>query len=231
MSFLVASSVFVGFTAVCYFLLGIRMIGGEREVGSIPLGAAFLVIAVWVFGGAVEMMATSETVFTAGRVGHYVGTALVPVFILLCFREITGRSTSRRTVIELLILPSISIVVAATNTWHEFMWYLPATNAAGEFLTRPVEFGPWFKFVHMPYGYAVVATSILTLILHSSAVAPSQRRGLLLLLVLGQAARRPRLGEVDSRAPSRRRRQGAQPLDRLQRRLRVTDRGLRLCQA
>ncbi|MDH3439819.1 MAG: diguanylate cyclase [Gammaproteobacteria bacterium] len=181
MSFLVATSVFVGFTAVCYFLLGVRMIGGQRDVGSIPLGAAFLVIAVWVFGGAVEMMATSETVFTVGRVGHYVGTALVPVLILLCFREITGRSTSRRTLIALLILPIISIVVAATNTWHEFMWHLPATNAAGEFLTRPVEFGPWFRFAHMPYGYAVVVTSILTLVLHSSAVAPAQRRGLLLL--------------------------------------------------
>jgi len=181
MNLVVAMSVIVGFSAVCYFLLGVRLIGGKREMGSVPLGFAFLVIAWWVFGGALEMMARSESVFLVGRVGHYIGTALVPVFILLCFREFIGRETSSRTVTELLIIPLLSIVIAATNSWHELMWYLPNVNAAGEFLVRPTEFGPWFRFIHLPYGYVVVGTSIMTLVMHSSAVAPSQRRGLLLL--------------------------------------------------
>lgn len=181
MNLTVAISVFLGFTAVCYLLLGIRLVSGKREIGSIPLGAALLVIAFWVLGGAVENMATSFVWFTAGRIGHFVGTALVPVLILLCFREFTGAITSRRTVIELMIIPALSIVVAATNYWHEFMWFLPATNAAGEFLTRPVAWGPWFRYIHLPYGYAVVGTSIFTLVMHSSAVAPAQRRGLFLL--------------------------------------------------
>jgi diguanylate cyclase (GGDEF)-like protein/PAS domain S-box-containing protein len=181
MNLVVAMSVIVGFSAVCYFLLGVRLIGGKREMGSVPLGFAFLIIAWWVFGGALELMAQSEAVFLLGRTGHYVGTALVPVLILLCFREFIGRTTAKRTVIELLIIPVLSIVVAATNSWHEFMWYLPNVNAAGEFLVRPAEFGPWFRFIHLPYGYVVVGTSILTLVMHSSAVAPSQRRGLFLL--------------------------------------------------
>ena len=151
MSLTVAVSVFVGFSAVCYFLLGVRLAGGNHQFGSAPLGFAFLVIAWWVFGGAIELMATSESVFLVGRVGHYVGTALVPVFILLCFREFTGRTTSTRTVFELLIIPVLSIVIAATNSWHEFMWYLPNTDADGVFLSRPSEFGPWFSFVHLPY--------------------------------------------------------------------------------
>ena len=85
------------------------------------------------------------------------------------------------TVIELMIIPLMSIIIAATNYWHVFMWYLPIANAAGEFLTRPVAWGPWFQFVHLPYGYAVIGTSIFTLVMHSSAVAPAQRRGLFLL--------------------------------------------------
>ena len=181
MNLMVIIAVLLGFSAVCYFLLGLRLMGGKREIGSLPLGMAMLVIAMWVLGGAVEVMATNFVAFTVGRVGHYVGTALVPVFILLCFREFTGRVTSKRTVIELMMIPILSIIVAATNYWHEFMWYLPATNAAGEFLTRPIEFGPWFRYVHLPYGYAVIGTSVFTLIMHSSAVAPSQRRGLFLL--------------------------------------------------
>lgn len=181
MNLMVVIAVLLGFSAVCYFLLGLRLMGGKREIGSVPLGAAMLVIACWVLGGAVEIMATSFTAFTVGRVGHYVGTALVPVLVLLCFREFTGRVTSTRTVLELMVIPALSIVIAATNYWHEFMWYLPATNAAGEFLTRPVAFGPWFRYVHLPYGYAVIGTSVFTLIMHSSAVAASQRRGLFLL--------------------------------------------------
>ncbi|MDH5344324.1 MAG: diguanylate cyclase, partial [Gammaproteobacteria bacterium] len=68
-----------------------------------------------------------------------------------------------------------------------------AITASGDFLARPEEWGPWFWFVHLPYGYAVTATSIFTLIMHSSAVAPSQRRGLFLL---GGAATVPILAVV-----------------------------------
>jgi diguanylate cyclase (GGDEF)-like protein/PAS domain S-box-containing protein len=189
----VAMSVLLGFSAVCYFMLGVRLVGGKREIGSLPLGCAFIVIAYWVFGGAIEIMATSLPLFTIGRVGHYVGTALVPVFILLCFREFTGNTTSTRTVVELLIIPFLSITIAATNYWHEFMWYLPATNAAGEFLTRPTAFGPWFNYIHLPYGYLVIGTSIFTLIAHSSAVAASQRRD---LFMLAGAASVPIIGVV-----------------------------------
>jgi diguanylate cyclase (GGDEF)-like protein/PAS domain S-box-containing protein len=193
MNLSVTLSLLLGFSAVCYFLLGVRLMSGKREIGSLPLGVTFLVIAIWVFGGAVEMMATSYVAFSVGHVGHYLGTALVPVALLMCFREFTGRTTSTRTIIALLIIPVLSIIVAATNYWHEFMWSLPATNEAGEFLTRPVEFGLWFKYVHVPYGYAVTGTSIFTLMMHSPAVAPSQRRGLFLL---GGAAIVPVIGIV-----------------------------------
>ncbi len=181
MNLSVTFSLLLGFSAVCYFLLGVRLLSGKREIGSLPLGVTFLIISLWVLGGAVEMVATSFVAFTAGRVGHFIGTALVPLTLLLCFREFTGRSTSARTIVALLIIPVLSIVVAATNYWHEFMWYLPATNEVGEFLTRPREFGPWFNFVHLPFGYAITGIGIATLVMHSPAVAPSQRRGLFVL--------------------------------------------------
>lgn len=181
MNLQVAMSVLLGFSAVCYGLLGIRLLSNKRDIGSLPLGMALLVIACWVFGGALELMATSFTVFSIGRVGHYVGTALVPVLMLLCFREFTGRATSRRATAALLVVPLLTIVVAASNHLHHLMWSLPATNAAGEFLTRPRQFGPWFHYVHLPFGYVVMGTSILTLITHTTAVAKSQRRALLLL--------------------------------------------------
>ncbi len=134
-------SLLLFFTAVCYGLLGIRLLGGKREVGSLPVGATFIAIGIWVLGGVVELVAPNFLVFSIGRTGHFLGTALVPVTILICFREYTGAQTSRTMIAALLILPVLSILVAATNSMHEMMWYLPATNDAGEFLTRPVRLG------------------------------------------------------------------------------------------
>lgn len=168
--------------AACYLLLGIRLIASRREIGSVPIGVLFIVVSIWVMGGAIELMSTSYEVFSIGRTGHFIGTSLVPIVAFVCFREYTGAETPTRLLILLLIIPVFSVTLAATNQFHEFMWYLPATNELGEFLTRPEKWGPWFLFVHAPYSYALVAAAIITLAIHSSAVAPAHRRGLFLLI-------------------------------------------------
>ncbi len=182
MSFDFALAGILIFCAACYLLLGSRLIASKREVGSVPIGALFVVISFWVVGGAVELLSETFTGFTVGRTGHFVGTALVPVVAYVCFREYTGADTPVRTMIMLLIIPLLSITLAATNVYHEFMWFLPAANEAGEFLTRPNRWGPWFLFIHLPYSYAVIGAAMLTLFVHSSAVAPAHRRGLFLLI-------------------------------------------------
>jgi diguanylate cyclase (GGDEF)-like protein len=83
--------------------------------------------------------------------------------------------------VMLSIIPLASVLLAATNFDHELMWYLPIANEAGQFLTRPERWGPWFLYIHLPYSYAVFGAAVLTLLSHSSAVAPAHRRGLLLM--------------------------------------------------
>lgn len=175
-------SILLIFSAACYVLMGISMITARREVGSVPLGMLFVIISFWVMGGAVELMSESFTVFSIGRTGHFIGTALLPLAAFVCFREYTGAATPLRTIVLLLIVPAVSISLAATNQYHQFMWHLPAANEAGEFLTRPVKWGPWFLFVHAPYSYALIGAAMFTLMVHSSAVAPAHRRGLFLLV-------------------------------------------------
>ena len=170
------------FSAACYVLLGFRLIAARREVGSMPIGVLFLVISVWVIGGAVELLSDSFLVFSVGRTGHFVGTALVPIVAYVCFREYTGVETSSSRLALLMIVPVISVTLAATNVYHELMWYLPIADEQGRFLTRPAEWGPWFLFVHLPYSYLVIAAAMLTLLVHSSAVPPGHRRGLFLLV-------------------------------------------------
>jgi diguanylate cyclase (GGDEF)-like protein len=177
-----ALSVLLIFAAACYLVMGMRLVASKREVGSMPIGVLLVVVSIWVMGGAIELLSSTFGVFTIGRTGHFIGTALVPIVAYVCFREYTGSTTPIRTLVLLLVIPTISVVLAATNAHHEVMWFLPIANEAGEFLTRPDRWGPWFLFVHLPYSYAIIGTAILTLIAHSSAVAPAQRRGLFLLL-------------------------------------------------
>lgn len=177
-----ALSILLIFTAACYLVMGMRLVASKREVGSMPIGVLFVVVSIWVMGGAIELLSSTFAVFTIGRTGHFIGTALVPIVAYVCFREYTGSTTPIRALILLMIIPLVSIMLAATNVYHEAMWFLPIANEAGEFLTRPDHWGPWFLFVHLPYSYAVIGAAILTLIAHSSAVVPAQRRGLFLLI-------------------------------------------------
>lgn len=178
----IAVSMLLIFSAACYLLLGIRLIVAKREVGSVPIGVLFVIISFWVMGGAVELLSESFLVFSIGRTGHFIGTALLPLAAFVCFREYAGATTPLRTIVLLLIVPTVSITLAATNQFHEFMWQLPAVSEDGRYLTRPDQWGPWFLFVHAPHSYALIGAAMFTLLVHSSAVAPAHRRGLFLLV-------------------------------------------------
>lgn len=182
MNLYVAISVLLIFSAACYALMGVRLIASKREVGTVPIGVLLIVISFWVIGGAIELLSSTFLMFSIGRTGHFIGTALLPVVAYVCFREYTGRETAGSRLAVLCVIPLISIALAATNSYHEAMWYGPFENAAGQFLTRPAEWGPWFLFAHLPYSYIVIGMAMFTLLAHSSAVAPAHRRGLFLLI-------------------------------------------------
>ena len=178
----VALSVLLIFCAAAYALMGMRLVTTKRAVGTIPIGVLFVVISFWVMGGAIELLADSFAMFSVGRTGHFVGTAFVPIVAYVCFREYTGTPTSGSRLAVLLVVPVISISLAASNAYHEWMWLGPFTNATGDFVTYPAKWGPWFLFVHLPYSYLVFGAAMFTLVAHSSAVAPAHRRGLFMLI-------------------------------------------------
>lgn len=170
------------FSASCYVVIGARLVVGQREVGTRPIGWLFIVISLWVLGGAIELMSDTVSLFSIGRTGHFVGSALLPVVAYVSFREYIGQGTSVHRITLLMIIPVVSITLAATNVYHEFMWLTPFQNEFGDFLTRPREWGPWFLFVHAPHSYGVIGAGLLALLTHTSAVARGHRRGIFLLV-------------------------------------------------
>ena len=181
MEMVVPLAALLSFSSVGYMLLAVRPFAHIEEPGNLTIGLTFFVVGLWVLGGVAELLASSYVLFSIGRLGHFLGTTILPLTLLIYFRQYTGRPISRSMILVLMIVPVVSIFVAATNYWHEFMWYLPATNAAGEFLTRPLQWGPWFLYLHVPYNYLIVGMGVMTLVMHSTAVAPANRRRLFML--------------------------------------------------
>ncbi len=115
MNLYVVLSVLLIFSAACYLMLGVRLIAIKREMGSMPIGVLFVVISIWVMGGAIELLSSTFAVFTIGRTAHFIGSALVPVVAYVCFREYTGSETPLRTVIIMLVIPTASITLLSRS--------------------------------------------------------------------------------------------------------------------
>ena len=49
-----ALSIVLIVSASCYLLLGAGIIAINKGVGALPIGVLFIVISVWVIGGAIE---------------------------------------------------------------------------------------------------------------------------------------------------------------------------------
>ena len=88
----VVLSVVLILSAICYALLAVRLVSAKNDVGN---------------------LATSLPVFAVGRLGHFVGSALVPVSLFVCFRDFVGYRTSSVALTAMLILPALSIIVFA----------------------------------------------------------------------------------------------------------------------
>ena len=59
----VSLSILLIFCTACYLLLGSRLIANKREIGSLPIGVLFMVVSIWVMGGAIELMSSTFELF------------------------------------------------------------------------------------------------------------------------------------------------------------------------
>ena len=185
MSLVIVVAVLLCFSGVSYLLVGGRLLVHRPPSIKTAIGFGAVALGVWVLGGALETLAISETTFLFGRGLHLAGNALFPAAVLMVVRTYTSAQPSRLLVAALLLVPALTIGLAATNTAHQLLWYLPAETIAGDFAIRPEAWGPWVLLVHMPYGYALLLTAMAKLLMHSTAVGRAHRRALLLMGIAG----------------------------------------------
>lgn len=151
-----------------YAVLGIKL-WRAKGLANRRVSRAFLLISAWSLGDLTHLLALNESMLQLGRLLHFSGAALLPLMAFGMFRIYVGKSLSRLAMAVLSLIPAISIVLAASNAWHGLVWQSTAGLAEA---AR----GNWFQLVQSPYAYLLVLASVASLILHSRAVTPNNRR-------------------------------------------------------
>ena len=133
-------------------------------VGAMGLALLMLAVGWWLLANALEASALDRTTKIAWSVVAYPGIESAPVLYLLFVLAWTrqdGWLTRGRTAL-LLVVPTISIGMAATNEWHHLLWSsVRLIDAWG--VTAIYEHGPWF-WVEAGYAYALVGVGLVALV-------------------------------------------------------------------
>ena len=136
----------------------------RHMVGALEL--AFLMVAVgwWLLANALEASSAGLSTKIAWSVVAYPGIVSAPVlyllFVLACTRQ--DRLLTRGWIALLLVVPLVSIGMAATNDWHHLLWpRVMLIDAWGA--TAVYEHGPWF-WVELAYAYGLVGVALVALV-------------------------------------------------------------------
>jgi len=146
--------------------VGVAYVAWRRRqmVGARGLALLMLAVGWWLLANALEASALTLSAKTFWAVVEYPGIEIAPVLYLLFVLGWTrqdGRLT-RQAFALLMVVPLVSVGMAATNDWHHLLWQsVRLIDAWG--VTAVYDHGPWF-WVEAVYAYAVTGAGILALV-------------------------------------------------------------------
>ena len=155
-----------------------RSMVAARELALLMVAAAW-----WLVANAFEAASLDLSAKTAWSVIAYPGIVSVPVlylaFVLGWTRQ--GAWLTRGRIGLLLVVPVVSVAMAATNPLHHLLWAsVTLIDAWG--VTAVYAHGPWF-WVEVAYAYTLVAAALLALVVAMSRYPALYSKRILLILV------------------------------------------------
>ena len=156
----------VSYLASAAVVVGVALAAWRRRhlVGAHGLALLMLAVGWWLIANALEASAVDRSMKIAWSVVAYAGIESAPVLYLLFVLAWTRQDgwLTRGRVALLLLVPAISVAVAATNEWHHLLWSgVTLIDAWG--VTAVYEHGPWF-WVVAAYAYVLIAVGLLALV-------------------------------------------------------------------
>jgi len=157
--------------------------------GGQPLFGLMIAVSIWSAGAAIEY----ATIGIEGKVlwakVQYLGVVSTPVFFLLLavgYSRLDHWLTPRRVAL-LLVVPTITLLLAITNDWHGLIWPSVTPIDAPEANLALYEHGPGFWLGSVGYAYLLMAVGT-GLLLRATYRFPSFYRRQALMLVTAALA-------------------------------------------
>lgn len=133
----------------------------RRAPGAVYLALLGLAAAEWAFCIVFEAAATTVPLKLLWSKLAYPGTTMAPLFFFLFAWTYAqqGRHLTRRAIAWLSVVPALTVLAAATNQWHGWVW--------AEVTIRPESglavygHGPWF-WVFIAYAYGLLLIGVIS---------------------------------------------------------------------
>ncbi len=129
----------------------------QRVPGRVAFALLMTAIAFWTLARGFEAAAVDVAWKVFWAKSEYIGIVSVPVLWLLFIFQYTRKDrwlTSRNAAL-LWIIPLMTVVMAATNGWHGWLWSNIAPSPGRETEVLIYSHGPWFWF-HVAYSYILM---------------------------------------------------------------------------
>jgi diguanylate cyclase (GGDEF)-like protein len=136
----------------------------RHMVGARELALLMLAVGWWLLANAFEASALEQPTKIAWSVVAYPGIESVPVVYLMFVLSWTRQDgwLTRARIALLLLVPLVSVGMAATNEWHHLLWpTVKLVDAWG--VTAVYEHGPWF-WVEAAYAYCLIGVGLVALV-------------------------------------------------------------------
>lgn len=137
----------------------------RRVPGAIPAACMMMAVVVWSLGYVLELRSTELSGQISATYVQYLGIVTVPLAWFIFSLQYTSRGSrlTRRSLFLLSIVPSVTLVLVWTSSFHDLIWHGRHLETSGPFLIIAKTYGSWF-WVHTAYSYLLVLLGTLFLI-------------------------------------------------------------------
>ena len=148
----------LGLAALLCLLLTVAGWRRRTRPGGMPFALMMSAATIWALLYSFEL----TTPGLAGKVfwakTEYLGIVVLPIAWFLFARSYTGatKRLSPRLLALIGLIPTATVVLAATNGLHSLVWSGLSLTTKGPFPMLFVVHGPWF-WVHVVYSYSLLA--------------------------------------------------------------------------
>ena len=169
-----------GVAAVGYLFLAIRVARTSPQYSMSVIAFFLALIGALVAGAAFSHGTTDPVLFGIGRVLLFSASGFLAIAFYIVYREYTVGPPSTFLIIILSVIPVATTVLAITNPLHNMIWATVQTGTGVGF--TDVTEHDWFRKIHAPFMYGLIAYSLLALAGRLPSIAVAHRKSVLLLI-------------------------------------------------